>query len=158
MIMVRIDTMPAPFLSHHSEVLELQEFQTTDTCVEMILRVQQQAAWTDDFPQTTAILEQHLPSVLNTQCFNEWNLPFAEEVEATSMGHLFEHIALDYLCYDKVSTHHTDARFKGHTRWNWEKFPEGSFLVCLEVAAADQSLLLSALPKTIYLTEQILRS
>lgn len=146
------------FLSHHSEVLDIQEFQTTETCVEMIMRVRQESAWTDEFPETVSILEGALPTVLETRCFNDWDLPFAEEVKATAMGHLFEHIALDYLCIDKVMTAHQDARFRGHTRWNWEKFPEGSFLVCLEVPQQDQNLLLSALPKTIYLTEQILRS
>lgn len=150
--------MTPNLLLHKSEVLELHEFQTTDICIEMVMQVNQQHAWTDDLPDTFSILETNLPSVLETKCFNDWDLPFVEEVKATSMGHLFEHIALDYLCVDKVNSGSNGARFSGHTRWNWEKYPEGSFLVCLEIKPEDQQFLLTALPKTIHLTETILRS
>lgn len=145
-------------LFHKSEFLELQEFRTTDSYIEMVMRVNQQQAWTDDLPATFSILETQLPTVLQTKCFNDWGLPFIEEVKATTMGHLFEHIALDYLCIDKIQSGSKGAKFSGHTIWNWDKFPEGSFLVCLEIKPEDQQFLLTALPKTINLTESILRS
>lgn len=150
--------MTPNLLLHKSEVLELHEFKTTDICIEMIMQVSQTHCWTDDLPDTFSILETNMPSVLQTKCFNDWDLPFVEEVKATSMGHLFEHIALDYLCVEKISGGSKSAKFSGHTIWNWDKYPEGSFLICLEVKPDDQRFLLSALPKTINLTETILRS
>lgn len=156
--MVRIEIMFSNLLLHKSEVLELQQYKTTDLCVEMIMQVKECHAWTDDLPATFGILETALPTVLETKCYNDHDLPFVEEVKATTMGHLFEHIALDYLCIDKVCAGSPGATFSGHTKWNWEKFPEGSFLVCIEMTPDDQKYLLSALPKTINLTEQILRS
>src|SRR3989344_4488342 len=57
---------------------------------------------TKDFPQTFAILQKRLPSVLQSQCFNEENIPFLLEVKTTEIGHLFEHILLEYLCELKL--------------------------------------------------------
>jgi hypothetical protein len=150
--------MLSDLLIHKSELLEIKDFQSTDKCVEMVMSVNCCHSWTDDLPDTFSVLEKKLPSVLETKCFNDWDLPFAEEVKATSTGHLFEHIALDYLCFEKVIAGYPTATFRGHTSWDWNKYPEGHFLICLEMPKEDQKLLSSALPKSIQLIEKILRS
>src|SRR5688572_29431065 len=56
---------------------------------------------TKNIPQTYLLLEKHLPSILRSKCFNQNNYPFKIEVLDTEIGHLFEHILLEYLCEQK---------------------------------------------------------
>lgn len=113
---------------------------------------------TNFLPKTTAILEETLPSVLLTECFNEENLPFRDEVNNTEIAHLFEHILLEYLCLEKIADGTKEACFSGRTHWNWIKYPKGSFFITITMEKTDLVFLPTALQKTIVLMEQILKS
>src|ERR1700737_3152384 len=82
---------------------------------------------TGEIPFIVDQLKEYLPNVLMTQCYNEDNLPFALEVRNTEIGHLFEHILLEYLCQLKIAKGFAKAEFAGRTRWNWIKDPRGKF-------------------------------
>lgn len=113
---------------------------------------------TDSLPQTKAILEQYCPSVLHTKCYNYDNLPFDEEVTATEVGHLFEHILLDFLCDEKVAAGASKACYNGTTSWNWTAFPHGSFTIKITHDEIEAGALHRALQKTIQVVELILES
>src|SRR5690554_307945 len=61
------------------------------------LRVPELSATTAAFPHVVSILDQHIPSIFTGTCFNERNVPFREEVIDTELGHLFEHLVIEYL-------------------------------------------------------------
>ena len=104
-------------------------------------------------PQTLPYLMTKLPSVLKTQCFNDKKLPFMKEVRKTEMGHLFEHILLEYLCMEKMEEGATDVVYNGVTWWDWQKEQEGSFHIQVDCGLADNITLAKALGKTILLVE-----
>src|SRR4051812_19075040 len=87
---------------------------------------------TNSLPQTSPILQEELPPVLKTQCFNELNLPFSSEVKNTEIGHLFEHILLEYLCQEKIADGYKKASFRGVTRWNWKNEAKGTFHIMIK--------------------------
>src|SRR5579859_7486648 len=68
---------------------------------------------TKDFPNTFDLLEKFLPSILYSQCFNDEKIPFCQEVKQTEIGHLFEHILLEYLCLNKISFGGKKATYSG---------------------------------------------
>lgn len=111
---------------------------------------------TNSLPQTTEILRQNLPSVLATQCFNEYNLPFKHEVKNTEIGHLFEHIILQYLCQEKIARGYKKASFRGVTKWNWKNEARGTFNIQIGLNPADIIYLDLALTKSIELLNKIL--
>jgi len=113
---------------------------------------------TNVLPDTTSILEKLLPNVLLTECYNDENLPFAEEVRKTEIGHLFEHILLEYLCQLKIAKGYDSAEFSGKTRWNWRKDPKGIFHIHVDCGQTDADLLPEALDKTIKLMRIILKN
>jgi hypothetical protein len=113
---------------------------------------------TKDFPTTSLFLGKNLPSVLRTKCFNEENLSFKEEVRATEIGHLFEHILLDQLCLLKIERGYKSAVFNGRTYWNWEKNPRGMFDIVLDIGREEIALFSDALDRTIRITELFLFS
>ena len=83
------------------------------------------------------ILQRNLPQVLDALCFNDSNLPFDIEVKNTEMGHLFEHIILEYMCEEKIKNGFPKASFKGVTNWNWKKDIQGTFHIQIEIEPAD---------------------
>ncbi len=109
-------------------------------------------------PQTLQLLYENLPSVLKTKCFNEKNIPFREEVVRTELGHLFEHMFLEYLSLEKLLSGHRSALFKGRTDWNWNEDARGVFHLKVTVPEEDLIFLSAALKKTITLFETILNS
>lgn len=108
-------------------------------------------------PTTLTILENEIPRVLETKCFNKNGLSFKDEVIKTEIGHLFEHILLEYLCRLKLSTGLKEASFKGRTLWNWKINPRGLFNILI-YGQIDKKMLQHALAETIFLTELILTS
>lgn len=112
--------------------------------------------YTSQLPHTLDTLRSHLPQVLTSECFNDAHLPFDQEVKATEIGHLFEHILIQHLCEAKLALGFSPVTFSGFTSWNWYIHPRGEFKISLDVAARDIPLIAYALPKTIALTEKIL--
>jgi hypothetical protein len=126
--------------------------------IKMTLKTNSTFINTKSFPKTYEILSQMVPSVLTSQCFNDLNLPFHEEVKATEMGHLLEHILLEYLCMEKLNHGSEEADFSGETSWNWIKDPHGTFLISIECTMDDFAYFIPALEKSIAVVEAILFS
>jgi hypothetical protein len=130
-------------------------YQTSDreTLIEMQMKSK---IWsTQDLPQTSVFLNQKFPSVMQTRCFNENNLPFKEEVKNTEMGHLFEHVLLQNLYLIKSSAGHKQVTFNGRTYWNWGEHAQGHFKIVIDSGISDSAYFASALENTIELTEDL---
>lgn len=111
---------------------------------------------TADIPRTFDVLERFLPSVLATECLNEHGLPFHQEVKRTEIGHLFEHILLEYMCQLKINKGCKSAVYEGRTKWNWRKDPRGVFHIHINCTIKDSDIFPLALDKTIALMKIIL--
>jgi hypothetical protein len=106
--------------------------------------------------ETYHILEQTLPSILRATCFNDDKLPFSTEVLQTEIGHLFEHILLEYLCDIKLSHGYKNPIHNGVTRWNWIQDNRGTFHIHIDAGVEDTKLFFEALSLSISLLEEIL--
>jgi hypothetical protein len=111
---------------------------------------------TAEIPSVFELLEENLPSVLMTTCYNDMDLPFNEEVRNTEIGHLFEHILLEYLCQHKIAKGARQATYAGRTHWNWTRDPLGRFHIHLTCGKKDADILPPALEKTVSLMKIIL--
>ena len=111
---------------------------------------------TTEIPSVYELLRENLPSVLLTTCYNDMNLPFEEEVRNTEIGHLFEHILLEYLCQMKIRKGARRATFAGRTKWNWSRDPMGRFHIHLTCGQNDSDILPEALEKTVSLMKLVL--
>lgn len=109
-------------------------------------------------PLTFTILKKSLPSIFDSMCFNDDKLPFIKEVKATEVGHLFEHVLLEYLCEEKLSCGFSDVEYSGETKWNWREDPRGTFHITISRTENDQDIFTAALAKTIKLVNSILQS
>ena len=112
---------------------------------------------TSEIPFTDELLKQHLPNVLRTQCYNDDNLPFSVEVRNTEIGHLFEHVLLEYLCQLKIAKGAAQAEYSGRTKWNWVRDPRGTFSIRLSCGKKDADIFPLALEKTIELMKIVLQ-
>lgn len=111
---------------------------------------------TTRMPYVSGVLKKELPTILRSKCFNEENIPFYKEVLSTELGHLFEHILLEYLCIAKIGIGCTEAVFSGVTKWDWNKDPYGTFHIELDIAKEDYLFLTPALQKSVRLFEKII--
>ena len=111
---------------------------------------------TEQIPFITDLLQENLPSVLSTTCYNDLGLPFDEEVRNTEIGHLFEHILLEYLCQNKLAKGARRATYAGRTTWNWVRDPLGRFHIHLNCGKKDSDILPLALEQTVALMKIIL--
>jgi hypothetical protein len=103
-------------------------------------------------------LWQHLPSIFQSKCFNEKNLPFIKEAERTEIGHLFEHILLEYLCALKKEKGEKKNIHNGVTRWNWERDAWGVFHITVDSGSSDKEIFEEAVNLSIKLVLLIFRS
>ncbi len=111
---------------------------------------------TKNFPQTSSILKIYLPSIFKSTCYNSDNLPFSKEVLQTEVGHLFEHILLEYLCILKLEQGVDHAVYEGMTNWNWLRDPRGTFHITIHGSMEDLNVFNEALRRTMKLTNLIL--
>lgn len=107
-------------------------------------------------PHTYILLKKYLPSILKSKCFNDNNYPFDREVKNTEIGHLFEHILLEYLCMQKMAQGFENPVHNGLTSWNWEKDKRGIFHINIDAGHGNGVILKPALEKSISLTMKIL--
>jgi hypothetical protein len=128
-----------------------------NTSTKIIMQLHSNEVNTSHIPFIVDLLKIKLPSVLLTKCFNDDNLPFCDEVRNTEIGHLFEHILLEYLCQLKIAKGHNRASFAGRTRWNWIKDPKGKFHIHLNCGMKDADILPAAIEKTITLMKFVLQ-
>jgi len=111
---------------------------------------------TRDLPATYRLLVKFLPNVLKSKCFNNDKIPFSREVQETEIGHLFEHILLEYLCELKIAKGYEDVTYSGTTDWNWYRNPRGSFHVDIDSGIADSDIFPLALEKSMLLLKRIM--
>src|SRR5437868_15160394 len=87
----------------HSNYFKLSVKQkSSETYVKMVLF--SPTVNTYMIPQTHKILLKFLPRIYLSKCFNEKGLSFSQEVKKTEIGHLFEHILLEYI-FEQKSLH-----------------------------------------------------
>ncbi|HUD44981.1 MAG TPA: hypothetical protein VMR41_05530 [Patescibacteria group bacterium] len=113
---------------------------------------------TCEIPGTYSILRQNLPSIFTSKCFNDNQYSFKKEVKNTEIGHLFEHILLEYLCIEKIKMGYEDAVFNGVTNWNWIEDPKGTFHITVDAGWQEKELFMAAFEKSITLLNMILNS
>ena len=113
---------------------------------------------TNSLPLTQKLLSKHLPTIFKCQCFNEANKNFREESRNTEIGHLFEHIMLEYLCIGKIAEGNTDAVYEGRTNWNWEKDAIGTFYVEIKIGVSESKIIKKAFNKSVKLLQKIYKN
>lgn len=113
---------------------------------------------TASIPQTYDILLEILPGIYTANCFNDANLPFASEVKRTEIGHLFEHILLEYIYQIKSVRGEKNTMVKGETSWNWKRDPRGMFHIIINIGIQDAPLFPLALRQSIRILQIILLS
>lgn len=123
---------------------------------QIVMKMHSDMVNTRDIPWTFDFLQKNLPTILASTCFNDEHIPFAIEVTRTELGHLFEHILLEYLCQEKLMKGCDEAVFSGKTKWNWEKEPFGLFHIYIKMQSTDVELFPRALENSIALLEKII--
>ncbi len=141
------------FLVENLFSLDITQKQTSTRIVMQLLYNQVN---TKDIPHIVDLLQEHLPNVLHTDCYNDEGLPFNIEVRHTEIGHLFEHILLEYLCQQKIAKGAQRASYAGNTKWNWVRDPRGKFHIRLTCGMRDADILPIALERTIDLMKILL--
>lgn len=126
----------------------------TSTNIDMKLFIQD--VTTTNMPHVLSFLKINLPTILQSTCFNDKKQSFAKEVVNTEIGHLFEHILLEYLCREKINAGHNEAMFSGITKWNWNKEEYGTFHIHIDITKREGDLLYFALEHSILLLKRIL--
>lgn len=109
---------------------------------------------TKNLSGTIDIINREVPSLFQNECFNPNNLPFSEEVKATEVGHLFEHLILEFLKIE-VEKLYGSADFSGVTSWNWTENKFGCFSIKINSALKYRPLFNRALKQAIRVLELI---
>jgi hypothetical protein len=149
----------SPLLSQEQIIENLFSLNVTqkNSSTKIIMQLHGSEVNTSHIPYIVDLLKINLPNVLLTKCFNDDNLPFQDEVRNTEIGHLFEHILLEYLCQLKIAKGFNRASYAGRTRWNWIKDPKGKFHIQLNCGIKDADILPLAIEKTVTLMTIIMK-
>lgn len=131
------------------------QWQDAGDCWEMELKVKKSHSHTKYFDGTFNLLKNHLPCILECECENSEHLPFSEEVKQTEIGHLLEHILLEYLCQGKLLGGSNSAEFTGRTYWNIHQTEDAAFHIVIQKEHEDSELFIEALQKSLLLLERI---
>lgn len=121
------------------------------------LQVSPQLLYTSQLTATLKVLRKHVPSIFTCECFNEDGHPFKEEVKNTELGHLFEHILLEFLCKEKLHHGCDFADFSGVTNWNWKRDPRGTFHIHIKVNKEESAYFYAALKSAIDILNLIIQ-
>jgi hypothetical protein len=76
-------------------------------------------------------------------------------VTHTEIGHLFEHILLEYLCLAKLDSGEKSAEFCGCTTWNWKREPKGMFHIEITKTQGDSLYFARAYQQSVQLLSLI---
>ncbi len=96
-----------------------------------------------------------LPTVLTTECFNEKHLPFREEVAQTEIGHLFEHILLEYMSINKEKSM-KNFSIEGRTFWNAINLPIKKFTIDIYCKLSDFPIFIKSLEPSCKLIDTLI--
>lgn len=129
----------------------------SDNNLNFLMKVPQDGhVTTATLPTTGQILGRNLPSIFTCKCFNDANKEFSQECQNTELGHLFEHIMLEYLCMEKIQEGSKDAVYEGVTKWNWEEDPIGTFYINIKIDERELDIIEKAFKRAIWLLNKIL--
>lgn len=144
-----------PIITYHSTYFSLSIHSMKKKTL-MTMRLFTEMMNTAAIPETFSILTSRLPSIFTSTCYNDEALPFATEVLQTEIGHLFEHIILEYLCRYKIESGEANAIYSGLTRWDWHSDPRGVFHITLTAGSEDIKILGQAIDQSIHLLSYII--
>ena len=116
---------------------------------QIVMKMLTNSLLTSSYPATVTVLDTYLPSIYKSRCFNPLNLPFKKEVENTEIGHLFEHILLEYMSIEHRSLDLKSAPFSGYTSWNWKQDSRGTFHIKIKAGRSYMGLLESSIVKSV---------
>lgn len=119
------------------------------------LKIKKSQVQTRDLPDTVDILAKHLPSIFTNSCFNGKGLCFYDEVQNTEVGHLFEHILLEYMCLAKIP-YQNSVSFEGRTFWNNDT--RDLFRIEISCSPQDWTFFNTALAQGVFLMDTIYAS
>lgn len=102
---------------------------------------------TSAHPGLQSFLGSELPSIFTCSCDNPDQNSFAQEVTNTELAHLFEHVLLEYLCDEKISTNTYPVAYSGRTFWGDRDLPKGTFRIKISMSDTEANLLNNALSK-----------
>lgn len=111
--------------------------------------------YTQAIPHLSMVLQQYIPQIFSAMCFNEKNLPFDKELLNTEVSHLLEHILLEFLCEEKLSSGETQASYDGVTRW-YKDTPE-NFEILITNNDVRDMFFQNALKKSLVVFDMLLR-
>ncbi len=154
MLTIQPDPLPLIF---DTEAFKIKVFSGAKK-LDILMVVNSHDLTTKYLPQTLAILQTSLPTICQHKCFNNYNLPFSEELKNTEVGHLFEHIMLEYLSLTKLESGRSNACFSGETSWDWRVEDRGIFHIDIKMSKNDFSLVNLAVQKSIALMNMIMLS
>lgn len=122
----------------------------------IIMKLWTQQMTTLKLPEVTQILKENLPSIFSSICYNEKNFPFQKEMQNTEIGHLYEHILLEYIAQLHFKERGDQPEFIGVTSWDWKKNPRGTFEIEINIGVRDKEILLKSMKLTDALIGKIL--
>lgn len=111
---------------------------------------------TQSLPMTNRMLDEHLPSIFTSTCYNPQNLRFEDEVKKTEIAHLFEHIILEYLVLSSLQK--SNRVYEGVTSWDWRKEKRGTFRIKINVGIKESFHLAVAIDKAYKLLSKIIET
>ncbi len=132
------------------------EVTSTPKASRLIMHLFTHQVTTLHFSHLSKLLRKKLPCIFGCMCFNQQNLPFKEELKDTEIGHLYEHILLEYLAKLKSKSGDDQSDVAGVTSWNWNRQPRGTFNIVVNVGKKDLALLEVAITQTNQLMQEIL--
>ena len=104
--------------------IQIRDIHVSPEQARLQIQIPRPILFTSELPDFDQRLLQCLPSLRSTICHNEDGLSFADELRATEMGHVVEHMVLALLTEQGIYA-------KGTTEWDWFTEPEGSFTITL---------------------------
>lgn len=105
-------------------------------------------------PSTIKILDEHIPTIFENECFNGQNLPFRMEAENTEVGHLLEHLILENLRILSEEKYGT-GDFSGTTSWDWHRDSVGKFDIVIYAQRIEGQMFQKAFQKSVWLLDKI---
>ncbi len=109
---------------------------------------------TDKLPKTADTIEQVLPSVFNTTCYNDQGKCFKDEIKNTETAHLLEHLIIEFMV-QKEKMRGNKITIKALTSWNWNKNPFGSFKITIKAPQVAKRSFKDSFNASISLMEKI---
>jgi hypothetical protein len=122
----------------------------------LVMKLWTEQMTTKRLNKLTSILKENLPSIFSSICYNEKNFPFQKEMQNTEIGHLYEHILLEYVAQLHFKEKGDQSEFVGVTSWDWKKNPRGTFEIEINIGSKDKEILLKAMKLTDNLIGKIL--